>query len=136
MKNAFFLTCSAVRHHHREFVRQSVLLAVANTDGCEGPHPKELNSGVVALLAKAAGSGLVLRNQFELGLSMAKAAVKDSPAQLKGFNSLVEQLRNAGVELMALEHRPDAASSTNHSIIMEANQARQSRAAALREAEK
>lgn len=113
-------------------MRQAVLLAV---DGA-GPRPKELNSGVVALLEKAAGSGLVLRNQFELGLSMAKAAVKDSPAQLKDFNRLVEQLRKAGVELMALDHRPDADSSTNHSIILAANEARQSRAAALREAGK
>ena len=135
MKSALFLTCSVVRHHHREFVRQAVLLAVANLDGCEGPDRKELNSAIVALLEKAAGSGLVLRNQFELGLSMAEAAVKDSPAQLKALNGLVEQLRGAGVELMALGHRQDAASSTN-SIILEASKARQSRAAALREAEK
>ena len=135
MKNALFLTCSVVRHYRREFVRQAVLLAVANPDGCEGPDRKELNSAVLALLEKAAASGLVLRNQFELGFSMAEAAVKDSPAQLKALHGLVEQLRGAGVELMAREHRQDAASSTD-SIISEASEARQSRAAALREAEK
>ena len=92
MRGAVYRVC-------REFVRQAVLLATVHDDH-DALGADQRTAAVVALLARASRSGLVLRNQIEHGLSMAKAAVQESPMRASSFNELLQQLQAAGVEVM------------------------------------
>lgn len=121
-------------------MKQAVLLAVVPPNSCGGLPSDQLNAAVVALLARAHDSGLVLRDQFELGVAMAKTAVTASPAQSKAFDDLVEQLQAAGVDLVqqvqdslgadvSADGTPSTASADCSKS--QASEARRSRAAVL-----
>ena len=127
-------------------MRQAVLLATVPDyhDGLQGP--RQRTAAVVALLARASRSGLVLRNQLEHGFAMAKAALQESPTQANSFNELMQQLQAAGVEFMTQEQKEQGRTgvgvstdgptsmTSDHSSRLLASQARQSRNLALREA--
>lgn len=123
-------------------MKQAVLLAVAPPSSCGGLAPDQLNAAVVALLTRAYDSGLVLRDQFDLGFAMAKTALAGSLAQSSSLNDLMEQLQAAGVGLVAqetLQDSPGADVSADGATSMassdcsksQASEARQSRAAVL-----
>lgn len=138
-----------MRRNCREFVRQTFLLAVENPAGCKGLAPHQLTAAAIALLVRLSGSGLVLRDQFELGFSIANAAVQECPVQANILNGLVEQLKAAGIDFVKAErhsgtetgafasaHCTTSLSTYSNSSISHATQARQGRAAALGEAGK
>ena len=132
----------------REFVRQAVLLATDHPDDHDGLAIHQRTAAVVALLSRASRSGLVLRNQFEYGFSMAKVAVQDSPTRANSFQELMQQLQAADADFTTQEQieqgRAGGDSATNsatstasdHSSRLLASNARQSRNVALREAGK
>lgn len=140
MRGAVYRVC-------REFVRQAVLLATVPDDH-DALGADQRTAAVVALLARASRSGLVLRNQIEHGLSMAKAAVQESPMRASSFNELLQQLQAAGVEVMMHGQREQdrtgvdvstdgvTSMASNRSSKLLASQARQVRKLAFCEADK
>lgn len=130
----------------REFVRQAVLLAAKSLQQAppvEQQHQRRHHTasqvavnGVIALLVRASNSGLILGDQFERGIAMAKAAVakEGSLRKTNALTAILTQLQ----EEDALQNLPaasssEAGSSGSFSMVEKAEQVRQTRVACLLE---
>ena len=88
-------------------------------------------NGVIALLVRASNSGLILGDQFERGIAMAKAAVakEGSLRKTNALTAILTQLQ----EEDALQNLPAASSSGSFSMVEKAKQVRLTRVACLLE---